>query len=118
MLLGFVTVNASNVTPTPEVVVTSLDAEKFSLLVENQKSNSKIQIKDSRGVVLYTSVIKKGEKSKKIYDLSMLPKGTYYLKVVNRVRTKIYSVSDTNIKLVINSHNSTLKMQKEALAIL
>ena len=117
LLVGLVA-NAENVDPKPVMEVTSVNADRFVVFVEELEGTTFIQIKDDYGVSIYSEKIKSGTTYKKMYDLSTIPNGTYYLKIVDDSNSRIYSIVKKYDRLVVKVDFDSPKIDKKVLAIL
>ena len=117
LLVGLVA-NAENVDPKPVMEVTSVNADRFVVFVEELEGTTFIQIKDDYGVSMYSEKIKSGTTYKKMYDLSTIPNGTYYLKIVDDSNSRIYSIVKKYDRLVVKVDFDSPKIDKKVLAIL
>lgn len=117
LLVGLVA-NAENVDPKPVMEVTSVNADRFVVFVEELEGTTFIQIKDDYGVSMYSEKVKSGTTYKKMYDLSTIPNGTYYLKIVDDSNSRIYSIVKKYDRLVVKVDFDSPKIEKKVLAIL
>lgn len=117
LLVGLVA-NAENVDPKPVMEVTSVNADRFVVFVEELEGTTFIQIKDDYGVSMYSEKVKRGTAYKKMYDLSTIPNGTYYLKIVDDSNSRIYSIVKKYDRLVVKVDFDSPKIEKKVLAIL
>jgi hypothetical protein len=118
MLLVSLVANAENENPKPVMEVTSVNTERFVVFVEELKGTMFIQIKDDMGVSMYREKVKSGTTYKKMYDLSTIPNGTYYLKIVDDSNNRIYSILKKSNRLVVKVDFDAPKIDKKVLAIL
>jgi hypothetical protein len=82
-------------------LVSSTDL-KFKLTLDNVKERSSVVIKDSDGIVVYSTSIPKSEKYTKIFDLSNLLDGNYNFVVNNggEVTKKPFAIATETKRLV------------------
>lgn len=60
------------------------DSDNYALNITNEKLSSiKVHITEQSGEILFTEVFHSVEKFYKVYNLSSLPKGVYFIKVTN-----------------------------------
>lgn len=117
LLVGLMA-NATNGDPNPSMEIKSLNTNRFSLVVDQLKDNTTVQIKDSQGDVIHKEALVKGNSYKKSYDISMLPEGVYYIKVVDATFTKIYSLVKESDKLVLKADFASTNIDDKILAVL
>ena len=117
LLVGLMTY-AENGDPKPEMEVTSVSAERFLLVVKEVKSKTSMQLKDSEGTVIYSEKMESGKSFRKVYDLSELPSGTYYLKIIDEEYSRVYSVVKNYKKLEVAVDFSSPRINQKMLAIL
>jgi hypothetical protein len=117
LLVGLMTY-AENGDPKPAMEVKSINTESFLLSVKEVKSRTSIQIKDIYGELIYTEKMEVGKRYRKIYDISSLPVGTYYLKIVDKEYSKIYSLVKNDDTLVVNIDFSSARIDANMLATL
>lgn len=118
IFLAGIIVNAKNIDPKPAMEITSINSENLQLHISTFQSNTKITIKDMRGVELHSENLLKGKNYRKTYDISQLPVGDYYMKIMDEESTKVYLFNRNEVKLILDEKNDSLKIQLEALAIL
>ena len=117
LLVGLVA-NAENVDPRPVMEVTSVNADRFVVFVKELEGTTFIQIKDDMGVSMYREKVKSGTAYKKMYDLSTIPNGTYYLKIVDDSHSTIYSIVKKSDRLEVKVDFDSPKIDKKVLTIL
>lgn len=118
MLLIGLMANAWNGTPSPIVKFKSMNTEKYELSVETLNSDVQIQIKDVEGVLLHSKVLNKRTRYNSVYDFSEMPKGMYYVKIVDATVTKVYAVKSDEVTLIVEVENNLLEKKKEELLAL
>lgn len=72
----------------------------FALYVKTFTSDVQLKIKDVYGNEVYSESLEKGNYYKRKYDMSALPKGTYYINVSDANSVKLYIVEDDKVALV------------------
>ena len=117
VLMGLVA-TAENVDPKPVMKITSVNADRFVVFVEELETTAFIQIKDNMGVSMYRETLKSGMVYKKMYDLSTIPNGTYYLKIVDDSFNRIYSIVKKSDRLVVKVDFDAPKIDNKLLPIL
>lgn len=108
---------ANSSTP-PALMLKKIDASRFRMEVAQLKSALNVSIKDAWGETLYDEDLKIGHAHRKIFDISQLPQGTYYLKLVNANSTQLYDISNAEVRLLTEVSNRMLNEQGDFLAVL
>ena len=101
--------NASNDNPIKTAKMELKDSETFVLYVQTYSGDVQVQIKDLQGVVLYKERLRQGHSYKKTYDISELPKSSYYVNVSDLNSIRLYLVKGSSIELIeeIKRHSFT-----------
>ena len=117
LLLG-VTAGANSIEPTETVRVRAVDEEYVSLASVSIEEKTKIQIKDMEGVVLYTEEFEVGNTYRKKLDMTDLPSGVYYLKVVDGKKATVYTLEKSYESLEVDKKFESPTIDQEMLNIL
>ncbi|MDG1805613.1 T9SS type A sorting domain-containing protein [Flavicella sp.] len=113
-----VTAGANSIEPTETVRVRAVDEEYVSLASVSIEEKTKIQIKDMEGVVLYTEEFEVGNTYRKKLDMTDLPSGVYYLKVVDGKKATVYTLEKSYESLEVDKKFESPTIDQEMLNIL
>lgn len=102
LVVLFTSISMFATTPSPLIVVKKLNAKAFSLYVKTLDDSSTVEIKNDAGEVVLKEVLAKGYIYRKTYDVSSLPKGSFTVKVSDKVSTKVFKVLENEIKLILD----------------
>lgn len=100
LLVGLM-VNAKNEDPKPFMVVESVNADRFVLSMKEVSTQTSLIIKDEYGFVIYMEQLEKSTNFRKVYSISNLPKGTYFIEIMYEADSKVYSLIKGNSDIVV-----------------
>lgn len=118
VFLASLMVGAKNIDPKPAMEIKSLNSGMIALYVAASQSNTMVIVKDVHGEILHKEKLSKGKGYKKKYDISQLPSGDYYFKIVSKESTKVYLFNRNEFTLVLDESNTDLRIKRRALAAL
>lgn len=117
LLMGIIS-KANNVGPKPVMVVRTLNAERFKLFVPQVLKPAFLEIVDQNGEMMHCETMKSGKYFSKVYDMSILPEGLYYLKIDDGNYSSIYTVEKTYDRISVAITYSAPNIDNKTLALL
>lgn len=97
-----VSASANSIESTETLRVRTIDMDHVSVASMSIEEKTKIQIKDDKGVVLYTEELEVGKIYRKKLDMTELPSGVYYLKILDDKKATVYKVEKGNNSLEVD----------------
>lgn len=99
---------ASTAEKLPQINFSPIPAEqKFSLTINNLKEAASITLHDGdNGSILLTATAPKGQNFAKIFNLSQLPVGDYYVKITTSLQKTVQPIQLTKHGVIVDHANT------------
>ena len=99
---------ASTAEKLPQINFSPIPAEqKFSLTINNLKEAASITLHDgANGAILLTATAPKGQNFAKIFNLSQLPVGDYYVKITTSLQRTVQPIQLTKHGVIVDHANT------------